>query len=407
MSARSSWAVPVLVGFVVVAGLFLLHTVTNGVQVGGDAAAYLDVADDVRDGRWYSDPDEAAATHFPPAYSTTIALLSSALGVSLTTAAGLLNAAGWVATIAGAVALYRSLGGRADGYLWALVLFLATSAVIVLLATAVRSESPFYAACIWFLVLVETYCGRPSGLRLAGLLAIGAYAFALRYPGIALVGAGSLRALQQSGWAWKLRLARGIALSAAALPVLVWYLRVSGEGVGLPGAHGERTDSRGLADLWNSVSGLGSWFVGGVPFSQDEEIINALADPVLRVATFSAGLLLIATFAYLLWRWMDSGHGDRPELVEAIGKLRSARLLAIANFVVLYTAFVLGYRLAIGFYVLGRYWGPVAIVLATVGLAFASRHATDATKPGVRLLGLLLAAVVASNIVVSVALVYV
>ncbi len=407
MSARSSWAVPVLVGVVVLAGLLLLHIGTNGVGTGGDGPTYLDTADDVRDGRWYPDPDEGPATHYPPAYGTTIGLVSSILGVSLTTAAGLLNAAGWMATIAGAVALYRSLGGRANGFLWVLVLFLATSGVIVSLATSVLSESLFYASCIWFLVLVESYCRRPTGLLLAGLLAIGGYAFALRYPGITLIGAGSLRALQQSAWPWKVRLARGFAIAASGLPVLVWYLLVSGEKSGLPGKHDELTDGRGLDDLWNSVAALGSWFVGGVPFSEDEEIISAVADPVVRVATFTAGLLLVVTLAYLFWRWVDTRQADGRNLAGVVGVLRSARLLAIANFVVLYTAFILSFRLATGFYVLGRYWGPVAIVLAAAGLAFASRHATDVTKPSVRLLGLLLAAIVASNIVVSVALVYV
>ncbi len=327
--------------------------------------------------------------------------------MSLTTAGGLLNAAGWMATIAGSVALYRSLAGRANLYLWILVLFLATSGLLVELANSVLSESLFYATGLWFLILVEPYCRRPSVPLLLGLLALGAYAFGLRYPGIALIGAGSLRVLQQSSWVWRARLIRGIAIGLSALPVLVWYLAVSGDDAGLPGGHGDRTDGRGVGDVWNSVAGLGSWFVGGIPFSQDEEIIGALADPVLRVATFTAGALITGVLACLLWRWLVDGQAVGPDSPGAIDRLRSAGLLTIANFVVLYAALVTVYRLALGFYVLARYWGPIAIVLVVVGLALASRRGTDLSKPGVRLLVLSFSAVVAANLLVSVSLVYV
>ncbi len=400
---RSAWLTPLLVGVAILLGLLLLHVGIVGMDTSGDSEAYLDLADDVRDGRWYSDFDTTDTTHFPPAYGTTIGLTSRVLGVSLTTASGLVNAVGWIGTIAGSVALYRSLAGRANGYLWILVLFLATSGLIVDLASSVQTESLFYATCLWFLVLIEAYCKGPSGPLLLAVFAIGAYGFGLRYPGIALIGAGFLRVLQQNSWPWKTRIQRSTVIGLSVLPMLGWYLAVSGDNTGLPGHH-ERTSARAFEDVWNSLAGLGSWLVAGIPYSEDEELIHSLVDPVARGAAIAAGALLVGGFAYFLWRWLADDLRDGPALAVTADRLRSASMLTVANFVVLYTALVAGFRLRGGGYVLARYWGPVVIVLAVVGLVVASRRATDNTQSGVRLLVLALALIVASNLLVAIGL---
>jgi hypothetical protein len=213
--------------------LTLIITDPPGPGLDPDALAYIGAAEAVvghgeyriPSAKWTSADSTEPLAHFPPGYSTALAL-PIRLGMAPTQAARVVQATAAFVTVSTLVLLVSAAASTLAGILLALSLFAMTSMHEV--HVSVLSE-PLFLACM-VLVLAAMVWAPDRPLRAGIPAAIGVMT---RYAGVSLVGATALWALARGG-TWKARARRA---TIAVLPALVlqaaWVLRtraVAGSG---------------------------------------------------------------------------------------------------------------------------------------------------------------------------------
>ena len=205
--------------------LVLIVTDPPGPGLDPDAMAYLGAAQSVAHGAGYRIPaagwrrpdSSAALTHFPPGYSTALAL-PVRLGMAPPQAARLIQAVAAAITVGTTALLVAGATTVAAGALAGVALLAMPAMALVHLS--VLSE-PLFLACT-ILVLAAMAAPRPRPVRTGVAAALGALT---RYAGLALVGAAMLWAMAEPGTARE-RLRRALlALLPAALLQGAWMLR--------------------------------------------------------------------------------------------------------------------------------------------------------------------------------------
>lgn len=193
-----------------------------------DAMAYMGAAESVAwQGRyrvpateWWSDDSTAALTHFPPGYSTALAL-PVRLGMAPPQAARLLQALAAAATIGITVWLVAAATTLLAGALLGVALMVTPALEVVHIS--VLSE-PLFLACLALMLAAMTRRRRSAATTLATGIAA-AVAAMIRYAGVAFVGAAALWAFAERG-SLRQRLQRsGLAVLPALLLQGAWVLR--------------------------------------------------------------------------------------------------------------------------------------------------------------------------------------
>lgn len=190
-----------------------------------DSAAYLSMADGLREGAGLLMHDGRPAVIWPPGYPAVIAVVGVLGGLGTVTAARVTNA-GAVALVVAAAGLFthRVTGSRTAAVLAAS--FLGVSASSLQSAMFVMSEPVF---ALWYLAAAGCLAAfarhrRWSWLVGAGLATAGAVV--TRYIGVAFVPVGITLAAVVAGTGARRRLAAaGTYLAAAGLPVLLLLAR--------------------------------------------------------------------------------------------------------------------------------------------------------------------------------------
>lgn len=359
----------VVTSLIVVAWLAVVFT--TGFHIGWGGRTTFEIAGDILEGTWFSDVHLLSATYFAPGYPLLLAAMSKVTGMSLIVAAKVCAAIGWLALLVGMRTLFRDLGGRPGGaWEWVCLGFVALSPQVLILHELVLPEPLYMAGCVWTLVVVERYARRPTiGLGVALVLLAGAVV-GLRYAGVGLAGAASLRLLLQGGWSWKQRIGSAVLPGIGVLALVAWLFVEINAGHGTsPTTVPEKTFD--LGDIWNSVASFGSHFVLGINFSEDEVLVSSALDPLVRLACFATAAITIATLGWLTW-----SHRDRSEASPVAGVLSGLRrrgLLSVALYAVGTIAFLSVWRFRTGYMILPRYWTPVVLPLLAATLAVYSR----------------------------------
>ena len=205
--------------------LALIITDPPGPGLDPDALAYMGAAESlaahgdyrIPTAKWASADSTSALAHFPPAYSTMLAL-PVRLGMTPPQAARLVQALAAALTVATLVLLVSAATTPLAGMLLAVALFAMTSMHEV--HASVLSE-PVYLACT--ALVLAAMVRVPNRPLSAGIPA--AVGVMTRYVGASLVGAVVVWQLAQRG-PWRVRLRRAVV---AALPTIVvqgaWVLR--------------------------------------------------------------------------------------------------------------------------------------------------------------------------------------
>ena len=210
---------------VVAFALALIITDPPGPGLDPDALAYMGAAESLAESgayqiptaKWASADSTAALAHFPPAYSTVLAL-PVRLGMTAPQAARLVQALAAAVTVTTLVLLVSAATTALAGILLAVALFAMTSMHEV--HASVLSE-PLYLTCT-ALVLAAMVCAPDRPLRAGIPAAVGVMT---RYVGASLVGAVVLWQLAQRG-PWRVRLRRAVVGTLPAIVVQgAWLLR--------------------------------------------------------------------------------------------------------------------------------------------------------------------------------------
>jgi hypothetical protein len=205
--------------------LVLAATDPPGPGLDPDAMAYMGAAESVAgQGRyrvpaagWDSDDSTSALTHFPPGYSTALAL-PVRLGMSPPQAARLLQALAAAVTVATLVWLVADATTLLAGLLLGLALMVTTALAQV--HTSVLSE-PLFLACLSLMLAAMTrHPGRPLRTGIPAALAA-----IVRYAGVAVVGAAAIWAFAQRGTLTVRFRRAAIAVLPAVLLQGLWVLR--------------------------------------------------------------------------------------------------------------------------------------------------------------------------------------
>ncbi|WP_254126928.1 hypothetical protein [Aquihabitans sp. G128] len=367
---------PVVAGLLVV-GVALGLTARVGIDVGRDSKSYLDVADDLRDGRGFRDPDHEDATHFPPGTALAIAAVA-VTGVSTTSAALVVNGLAWATTVVAGFALYRSAGGRTGPVAWVVVLWLAGGGTFTLLFGSVLSEGPFLAAALLAIVAGERWARKPTVANAAATWACCVATVAFRYIGVALVVALALRVLHQRRPA-RATIAALALVGSTVLPVGLWYLRYRG----LHGADVAPIADRSFApgDVFHSLGALGSVFGGGLPYSENNQIVLAKVDGLVRAALAAVGLLIVAAAG---WWVVRTSRGGKAAVARTIRTQRDEGRLLAVHYALASIAILAAWRFSIGYHILARYWLVAIVPLVVVLAAAASQVDAARLSPTVR-----------------------
>ena len=343
-------------GVAVGAALFVALLLAQGAMgVTKDGMAYLDVAADITDGRWFTDPTYIESSHFPPGLSLALAAISLATGLTTTASAGLLNLVAMVGLIGGTASYLRRQGTTLTPPLIALAaLLLGASTALLRLNVNVLSDVPFLACAVAAALALDLERRRPGRASFAMLVAACLCAGLLRYPGVmlALGAAAAIILWDRSG--------RGVGRAVALLglswvPLLGWVVAVSVSGPAELRDHSPSSDLT-LGEVAHSVSALGIAALGG-----GYEVVGTLYGPLdvpFRLAGAALGVVILG----LIGAWSVLGVRDLLRHGRAAG---SSSALAIV--VVLYVGFVALTRFVQGYSVLDRYWLPV-LVLGLLGL---------------------------------------
>ncbi len=356
----------------------------HGPALSADSVTYLSAANRLGAGLGYTDFTGGANTTFPPAFSTLLAILGS-LGVSLTTAARVANAA----FFGGVVALTWVVSGRHTRS--SFVRLGATAAVAVSpamlnLADHAWSEPAFCVVVLLFMLALEDSvtrdCARTRSAATAGVIVGGA--FLVRYAGAILIPVGVLVlaiALRRAGR--RVVVARvTVFLSCALFVPSLWLLRNASTAA--PYVLGPRTI---VADGIDSLAQLFAVSFGSL-FVPSHWTHNGL---------------VIAIPVVLLAAAVSTLPGAAPD------RRRDGRtLLPLASFVVIYPLFVVGSGKLSGSSIDGRIVAPLyppAVILVAVALEEALRRAARTRRLAVvrptrlLLVGAALAAIAGSTFV--------
>lgn len=205
--------------------LVIVITEDPGPGLDPDAQAYLGAAESlalkgtywIPSAKWRSADSTEALAHFPPGYSTVLAL-PIRLGMAPPQGARLIQAVAAFISVAVLVLLVSSATSLVAGALLPMALFAMTS--MHELYVSVLSEPLFFACLIVALAAMVWWPDRP--LR-AGLPA--AAGVMTRYAGAAVVAALAVWMLMQPG-TWLVRLRRAaIAIAPSALLEVAWIVR--------------------------------------------------------------------------------------------------------------------------------------------------------------------------------------
>lgn len=276
--------------------LVLIITDPPGPGLDPDALAYMGGAESVAahgtyqipEAKWTSADSTAPLAHFPPGYSTVLAL-PVRLGMAPPQAARLVQATAAFITITTLVLLVSAAATQLAGILLAVALFAMTSMHEV--HASVLSE-PLYLACTALVLAAMVYW--PDRPLRAGIPA--AIGVMTRYAGASLVGAAALWALLQRGTA-KERVTRA---ALALLPSLVlqglWVARTRAA------AAAGADDIRRFAiygdlgpTLTQGVATLAAWIIPDAGASTDPI-------PYRSVLAVVAGCVLVALMGIGIWR---------------------------------------------------------------------------------------------------------
>jgi hypothetical protein len=326
-----------------------------------DGLAYLDVAGDILEGRWFSDPTYTEAIHFPPGLSILLASVATVTGVGTTVAAGIVNLVALVGAIVGLVLYLRRQGAPARLIVVSGAL-VGVSTVLLRVNVKVLTEGAFVACLVVVGVALDLDRRRPGTASFALLVAGCAGAAWLRYPGVtAALGAATAMVL----WDRSIRIAlRGAALLVLTwVPLIAWMLSVSASAPAELREHSP-SSSLSLGEVAHSISALGIAALGG-SYDMEGKLYGRL-DLVARLGGAALGLVIIG----LLVVWWAAALRDLTRHGRAAGSSS-----AVAMVVLLYVSFVTLTRFLQGYSVLDRYWLPV-LVLGLLGAASATRIAT-------------------------------
>lgn len=205
--------------------LVLIATDPPGPGLDPDAMAYMGAAESlasharyrVPGADWWNPDSTAALTHFPPGYSTALAL-PVRLGMAPPQAARLVDAGAAAVTITAVVLLVAEAGGLVAGVLGALALFVMPAMALVHLS--VLSE-PLFLACTMLTLAAMT---RPRPRPLAAGIAAAAGTL-VRYAGVSLAGAGALWMAARPGTPRQRVRRAALALLPTVLLQGAWVLR--------------------------------------------------------------------------------------------------------------------------------------------------------------------------------------
>lgn len=198
-------------------------TAPPGPGLDPDAMSYLGAAESVaRTGAfripaapWFADSTTAPLTHFPPGYSSVIAV-GITLGADARTAARVTQAIAAAGTVALAMLILWPMAGGIGATLGATAIVLSPAFVLVHLS--VLSE-PLFLALVT--LALWAMARRPRALGLHALIA--AAATMVRYAGLAVAGAVALWALRDRQASWPSRLRRAtLAVAPSLIAMFAW-----------------------------------------------------------------------------------------------------------------------------------------------------------------------------------------
>ncbi|MEO5814424.1 MAG: hypothetical protein ABIT20_03985 [Gemmatimonadaceae bacterium] len=302
--------------------LALVITDPVGPGLDPDAMSYMGAAASVAEhgiyqipaAKWTSADSTAPLAHFPPGYSTILAL-PVRLGMPPTQAARLVQATSAFITIFTVVVLVSAAASPLAGILLAVALFAMTSMHEV--HASVLSE-PLYLACMALVLAAMVYA--PDRPLRAGIPA--AVGVMTRYAGASLVGAVALWALVQPG-TWLERVRRAVL---AVLPAVVlqgiWVVRTrAAASAGAEGIRKFAIYGNLRPTLAQGGATLAAWIVPD-PTASAEPIAHHGAIAVV------AGFALVVLMSIGIWRaWRASrARDDAPasltwRLFTAVGLL--------------------------------------------------------------------------------------
>jgi hypothetical protein len=288
--------------------LALVITDPSGPGLDPDALAYMGAAESVAahgtyqipTAQWTSADSTAPLAHFPPGYSTVLAL-PVRLGMKPPQAARLVQATSAFISIFTLVLLMSAAASPVAGILLAVALFAMTSMHEV--HASVLSE-PLYLACMSLVLAAMVYA--PDRPLRAGIPA--AVGVMTRYAGASLVGAVALWALMQPG-AWMQRVRRAVlALLPAVVLQGLWVIRTRAA------ASAGAEDIRKFAVYGNlrptlaqGGATLAAWIVPD-PMASTEPMAHRGAIAI------AAGFALIVLMSLGIWRAWRARGGESPLL---------------------------------------------------------------------------------------------
>ncbi|MDB4889199.1 MAG: hypothetical protein JWL61_1054 [Gemmatimonadetes bacterium] len=276
--------------------LALVITDPVGPGLDPDALSYMGAAESVAEhgiyqipaAKWTSADSTAPLAHFPPGYSTILAL-PVRLGMKPPQAARLVQATSAFITIFTLVLLVSAAATPLAGILLAVALFAMTSMHEV--HASVLSE-PLYLACMSLVLAAMVYA--PDRPLRAGIPA--AVGVMTRYAGASLVGAVALWSLMQPG-TWMQRVKRAaFALLPAVVLQGIWIVRTriaasaGAEEIRKFAVYGDLRPT-----LAQGAATLVAWIVPD-PLASSEPIVHRGAIAVV------AGFALVVLMSIGIWR---------------------------------------------------------------------------------------------------------
>ncbi len=285
-----------------------------------DAVSYLGAAESLVAGHGYQIPTAEWASpdstqplaHFPPGFSTLLAI-PIALGAQPIQGARFIEATAAFVTTTVLVLLVSSVTNTITAALLAFALFAMTSMHEVHIS--VLSEPVYIACSVFTLAAMVWWPERP--LR-AGIPA--AIAAITRYAGVSLVGAVALWAFTRSG-SWRQRITRAvISVVPAALLQILWVLRTEeahdAEEIRRFAIYGDLGTT-----LHQGLSTLTAWLVPDPSSTHDLQFRGFIACAAALV------LIAIVFMGYMWLRWLINISHCRPEQREGPALHDAARRL--------------------------------------------------------------------------------
>jgi hypothetical protein len=249
----------ILVGIAAVVAVLVITT--DGPIYSADGAAYLGVAQNLRDGRGPTVPFDLVSdlfspaevvefdgavpsTGFPPLYPALIATVGIVGQTSVDHAARVLGAlvAGVNAVLFAAVAR-RCLRSRSWPLAAAAAALLTANVWWALSQALVLSEALFVVWVFGAALVAPRLLRAPTAATLAGAALLGVAAVLTRHVGLSVPGALALMCLAHPAWPWPARLRRAIAVAApSVLATAAWsafgaIAGGEGSGAGVPAFH--------------------------------------------------------------------------------------------------------------------------------------------------------------------------